>query len=233
MTATRPQARFFDAGFFTFLTQLARHNDREWFQAHKDQYESEVRDPMLRFIAALDAPLRKLAPRFVADPSPVGGSMMRIYRDIRFARDKSPYKTAVAAHFGYEGKKGEGAPAFYLHLAPGRCSVGAGIWRPEPPIVRKIRDHIAGDPKTWRRVTSRTAFGSSCGMVGESLKRMPAGYDPDSPIAEDLKRRDFAISAPLADRTVAGPAMLDTVVEAYRGFSPFVRFLCEAVGLRY
>jgi uncharacterized protein (TIGR02453 family) len=226
-------AAFFDAGFFTFLTQLARNNTRDWFQAHKEGYESDVRDPMLRFIAALEAPLRKLAPHFVADPSPVGGSMMRIYRDIRFARDKSPYKTAVAAHFGYEGKKSEGAPAFYLHLAPGRCSVGAGIWRPEPPILRKIRDRIAKDPATWKRVTSRTAFGSSCGMVGESLKRVPAGHDPDSPVADDLKRRDFAISAPLADRAVTSPGILDTVVEAYRGFSPFVRVLCEATGLRW
>ncbi len=223
---------FFDADFFTFLGQLARNNNRDWFQANKGRFESDVRDPMLRFIAALGPRLRKLAPHFVVDPSPVGGSMMRIYRDIRFARDKSPYKTAVAAHFPHESRRGESVPAFHLYLAPGKSSVGGGIWRPDPKTLRKIRDRMAKDPKGWQRTTSRTVFGSSCGMIGESLKRVPPGYDKDSPVAEDLKRRDFAISGRLEDRQVLGAGLLDSVVGAYRSFSPFMGFLCEATGLR-
>ena len=228
----RTRAAFLDADFFKFLAQLARNNNRDWFQANKDRYESNVRDPMLRFIAALEPRLHKLAPHFVVDPSPVGGSMMRIYRDIRFARDKSPYKTAVVAHFRHEARSGESVPAFYLYLAPGKSSVGGGIWRPDPATLRKIRDTMAADPRRWQRTTSRTLFGSTCGMVGESLKRVPPGYDPESPVAEDLKRRDFAITASLADRQVIGPGFLDAVVEVYRSFSPFMGYLCEATGLR-
>ncbi|MBI1796383.1 MAG: DUF2461 domain-containing protein [Candidatus Eisenbacteria bacterium] len=224
---------YFTPGFYTFLTQLARNNRREWFNAHKESYESDVRDPMLRFIAALAPRLRRVAPRVVVDPRPVGGSMMRIYRDTRFSRDKSPYKTAVAGHFRHERKAGESTPAFYLHLAPGRSFAGAGIWRAETPALKRIRDAIAADPKRWRRVTSRTAFGAACGMVGESLKRVPAGYDPASPVAEDFKRKDFAISAPIADRIVTGPGVLDTVIAAYRSFAPFTAFLCEAIGLPF
>jgi uncharacterized protein (TIGR02453 family) len=224
-------ARFFGPGFLSFLTQLARNNNREWFQANKARYESEVRDPMLLFIGALAPELRKLAPHFIVDASPVGGSMMRIHRDIRFARDKSPYKTAVAAHFQRAGKKGDSLPAFYLRLAPGSSTVGAGVWRPEPRVLRRIRDAMSEDSRRWQRITSRKTFGSSCGMVGESLKRIPAGYDPESPVAEDLKRRDFAIGAPLTDRHVLSAQVLDTVVEAYRSFTPFVAFLCEATGV--
>ena len=230
MTATRPQARFFDAGFFTFLTQLARHNDREWFQAHKDQYESEVRDPMLRFIAALDAPLRKLAPRFVADPSPVGGSMMRIYRDIRFARDKSPYKKAVAAHFWSAAGKGEGFPAFFIHLEPGKSLFGGGLWRPAPDLAKKVRDVIAGDVAGWRRIVQAPKFRSTFRLMGDSLKRVPAGYDPDNPVAEDLKRKDFIFGSDLTDRQVTSKELLALVVERCKTAMPFMRLLLGVSG---
>src|SRR5262249_18093569 len=149
------KAGFFDDGFFRFLTQLARNNNREWFQANKARYESDVRDPMLLFVAALAPRLREIAPHFVVDPSPVGGSMMRIHRDIRFSRDKSPYKTAVAAHFQRQGQRGDSLPAYYLHLKPGTSLVGAGIWHPDPPTLRKIRDKMVEDPKRWQRITSR------------------------------------------------------------------------------
>src|SRR5262245_5831162 len=225
------KSTFFGPEFFEFLAQLARNNNREWFQSNKASYESDVSDRMLTFLAALAPRLRKVAPHFVVDPSPVGGSMMRIYRDIRFARDKSPYKTAVAAHFRHEKRSGESVPAFYLYLAPGKSSVGGGIWQPTPPVLRKIRDGMVKDPGRWRRMTSRTVFGSSCGMVGESLKRVPPGYDPDSPVAEDLKRKQLAITAPLTDGQVVGSSVMDDVVDAYRSFSPFMEFLCRADGL--
>lgn len=225
------KAAFFDRGFFEFLSQLARNNNREWFQANKARYESDIRDPMLLFLAALGPRLHKFAPHFVVDPSPVGGSMMRIYRDIRFARDKSPYKTAVAAHFQREGRKGESVPVYYLYLAPGKSSLGAGIWHPDPKTLRGVRDAMVRDPKRWQRITSKTTFGSSCGMVGESLKRVPSGYDADSPVADDLKRKDLGIAAPITDSQVVGSGVLDTVVDAYRAFSPFMAFLCETAGV--
>src|SRR5262249_51945213 len=116
--------------FLRFLGELAEHNDRRWFESQKPRYEASVRDPFLRLIADLGPRLQKLSPGFVADPSPVGGSMMRIYRDIRFARDKSPYKTAVAAHFWPAEGKGDTSPVFYIHLEPAKSSFGGGLWRP-------------------------------------------------------------------------------------------------------
>src|SRR5215468_1462069 len=137
-----------------FLRELAAHNNREWFQKNKERYERSVRDPFLRFVADLQPRLAKISPHFVADPRPVGGSMMRIYRDTRFAKDKAPYKTEVAAHFWHAKGKEGAMPAFHLRLEPGHSTVGAGIWRPEPFALKKIRQAIAKDAKSWQRVIS-------------------------------------------------------------------------------
>jgi uncharacterized protein (TIGR02453 family) len=223
--------RYFNTEFFKFQKELMAHNEREWFLRNKERYETSVRDPFLRFIADLASPLRQIDSHYVADPRPTGGSMMRIYRDTRFARDKRPYKTAVAAHFWHAMGKGETAPAYYLHLEPGSSAIGAGMWRPEPPALRMIRDAIVADPKRWRRATSGGEFRSSCGMSGESLKRPPAGYDPDHPFIDDLKRKDFTVSSPLADAQVCGDEVLELVLKGFRTAAPFVEFLANAVGL--
>src|SRR6516225_6904620 len=183
--------RYFTSELFQFLKELRQHNDREWFLANKDRYETGVRDPFLRLIADLGPRLKTISPYFVADPSPVGGSMMRIYRDIRFSKDKTPYKTAVTAHF-WHSKGTEGAtPAFYMHLQPGDSSVGAGIWRPEPGALKRIRKAIVDDSATWKRIKEGRDFRSSCGMAGESLKRPPPGFDAGHPFIEDIKRKDL------------------------------------------
>ena len=214
--------------FLRFLAELADHNERPWFEANKSRYESAVRDPFLRLIADLGPPLEALKPPFVADPSPVGGSMMRIYRDIRFSRDKSPYKTAMAAHFWPADGRKEGAPALYVHLAPGQSSFGGGLWRPAPPLARKVRDAIAGQAARWRRVTA--ALGKDFKASGESLKRVPAGYDADSPVADDLKRKDFVIGSKLSDREVASGGLLDMLLTRCRAAMPYMQFLFEATG---
>ena len=224
---------YFALDLFQFLRDLKRNNDREWFQRNKDRYETGVRDPVLRFIAAAGPRIRGLSPYFVADASPSGGSMMRIYRDIRFSKDKSPYKTAIGVHFWHvKGKEGA-TPAFYLHLEPRTSSVGAGIWRPEPRALKRIRDAIAEEPKKWERATSGREFRSGCAMAGESLKRPPRGYDPDHPFIEDIKRRDFAVSMALADNQVCSPRFMEGVLEAFRVSAPFTKFLTQAVGLPF
>src|SRR5207245_1561244 len=114
-----------------------------------------------------------------------------------------------------------------LH-APG---IGAGIWRPEPGALKKIRDAIVADPKRWQRITSGSDFRSSCGMAGESLKRPPAGYDPNHPLIDAIKRKDFATSSPLDERDVSGPDFMNVTLNAFRTAAPFVQFLAEAVGL--
>jgi uncharacterized protein (TIGR02453 family) len=223
---------YFTPELFKFLTELRAHNEREWFERNKVRYESAVRDPFLRLIAALGPPLRKINPPIVVDPSPVGGSMMRIYRDIRFSRDKSPYKTAVAAHFRYVGGKEEATPAYYLHFEPGHSMIGSGMWRPPAEALKGIRDAIVADSKRWERISKDADFRSSCGMAGESLKRPPAGYDPNHPLIDDLKRKDFTTSAALTDRQVYASDLLDTIVTSFRATAPFVEFLSAAVGRR-
>src|SRR5229473_2352080 len=131
---------YFTRRAFEFLKELRAHNNRDWFQANKERYEEQVREPFLRLIADLAPGLKKTNSSFVADPSSNGGSMMRIYRDIRFSKDKSPYKTFVAAHFWHARGKEGGMSAYYLRLEPGGSVIGAGIWRPEPAALKGIRD---------------------------------------------------------------------------------------------
>jgi uncharacterized protein (TIGR02453 family) len=223
---------YFGPDLFQFLSDLKDHNDRDWFQANKTRYEQHVRDPFLRLIADLRPAFEKINPRIVVDPNPTRGSMMRIYRDIRFSADKSPYKTHISAHFAHAKAKDDAAPGFYIHFAPSACMLGAGVWRPEPRAAQKIRSAIVADPKRWRQITAGKKFGSACQMIGQTLKRPPAGIDPDHPLIEDLKRKDFAVSVEIADRDVIGPNLLKLMLDRFRATAPFVQFLSEAVGLK-
>src|SRR5262245_55284310 len=124
-------AAWFGPEFFRFLKDLRTNNRREWFNANKDRYEDELKRPLIAFIAAFGGPLKKVAPSYTSDPRPVGGSMFRIYRDTRFSKDKTPYKTHASAHFQHvKAGKDVHAPGFYLHLEPGTVYMGAGLWRP-------------------------------------------------------------------------------------------------------
>ena len=223
--------RHFSSDLFNFLRELRAHNNRDWFQKNKQRYETQVRDPLLRFIEELGPGLRKINPYIVVNPSPVRGSMMRIYRDIRFSKDKSPYKTFAAAHFWHENGKEGAAPGYYLRLEPGNSLIGAGIWHPEPGALRKIRDAIVDDPKRWRRISSAEQLGTRCEMAGESLQRPPRGYDPNHPLIEDIKRKDFTVGRSLADREVIGQDFLEVTLGIFRETGPFVGFLSEAIGL--
>ncbi|HUA57124.1 MAG TPA: DUF2461 domain-containing protein [Verrucomicrobiae bacterium] len=232
MSGTNPaQSGHFTAASLEFLTQLRKHNQRDWFLANKARFEAEVRDPFLRLIADLAPGLRKIHSSFIADPAPHGGSMMRIYRDTRFSKDKSPYKTHVAAHFGHARGKEGGTPGYYLHIEPGASMVGAGVWHPDPAALRKIRDHIVADPKGWTRATSAKQFGTGSSMGGESLTRPPAGYDKNHPLIEDIKRRDFVVGWPLSDEEVRGPKFDSLVLARFRAAAPLIRFLCAGLGL--
>ncbi len=217
---------------FGFLLDLKENNDRAWFEANRERYAVEVRDPMLNFIAAFAEPLAAISPHFRADPRPNGGSLFRIYRDTRFSRDKTPYKTNVGAHFRHFAGKDAHAPGFYLHLEPGRCFAGVGIWRPGGEAVGRIRDAIVARPAEWRRVTGGT-FGKTFSMHGESLKRPPRGYDAGHPLIEDLKRKDFIAMLEFRESEAVKPEFLDHFAGIARTGSPFVRFLSEAVGVPF
>jgi uncharacterized protein (TIGR02453 family) len=227
------QVQYFTPELFRFLSQLKRNNNREWFAANKARYEACVRDPFLKFIADFAPALGDISPYFVADPSPSGGSMMRIYRDIRFAKDKSPYKTAVAAHFCHESRKEESSPAFYLRFEPGNSMVGGGMWRPETNSLKKVRDAVAKNSAEWKKATSTNGFRASFGMGGESLVRPPRGYDENHPFIEDIKRKDFVAGATLRDNQVCSPNFPEILTKSLQAMAPYMKFLTEALGLSF
>lgn len=218
---------------FEFLRELRENNDREWFAAHRRRFLADVRDPMLEFIAEFAAPLAEISPRFVADSRPNGGSLFRIYRDVRFSPDKTPYKTNVGAHFRHAAGRDAHAPGFYLHLEPGTCFAGCGVWRPAGPALRKIRRAIHERQAAWTRVTTEPAFAGTFEFAGASLKRGPRDYPLDHPLIEDLKRKDFVAVTSFPEEEAVRPDFPETFAGMVRTGAPFVGFLCRAVGVEF
>lgn len=225
--------RAFSSALFGFLRELRENNDRAWFSANRARYQDVVQEPALEFIQRFAPELRRISPHFRADPRPVGGSLFRIHRDVRFSKDKSPYKTSVGIHFRHAAARDAHAPGFYLHLEPGESFVGVGIWRPDSAAARKVREAIGADPKRWRAATRGKAFAGAFRFGGESLKRPPAGFDPDHPLIDDLKRKDFIAMAPLSQRAVTSERFLGEFSSLCGTGSPFVRLLCEALDVPF
>ncbi|MBI4820365.1 MAG: DUF2461 domain-containing protein [Deltaproteobacteria bacterium] len=215
---------------FQFLRELAANNDRAWFEAQRARYESAVKGPLLSFIGDFAGELAKISPNFVADPRPSGGSMFRIYRDTRFAKDKSPYKTHAAAHFRHASAKDVHAPGFYLHLAPEECLLGVGIWQPDSPTLGKIRDGIVSRPKDYERATESLEK-KGWALRGESLTRVPRGYAVDHPLADALKRKDHTAMINLDSAEVTGPGFLELVAKSFKEAHPYAAFLAQTLGL--
>jgi uncharacterized protein (TIGR02453 family) len=220
----------FTKDLFRFLTDLRRNNNREWFQANKSRYEQDVKEPALEFISDFAPLLDEISPHFRADPRPAGGSLFRIYRDVRFSKDKSPYKTQTGIHFRHALGKDAHAPGYYLHLESGQSFAGVGTWHPDSATLGKIRGTIVAYPDDWLSATRESPFAAVFELGGDSLKRAPAGYDPDHPLIEDLKRKDFVGYAMLEEKTVVGEGFLDEYARICRSATPFVEFLCRAVG---
>ena len=221
----------FTPALFGFLRELEQNNDRDWFNANKARYVAEVRDPMLDFIAAFAPHLKKISARYIADPRPNGGSLFRIHRDIRFSKDKRPYKTNAGAQFRHEAARDAHAPGFYLHLEPGGVFAASGVWHPDGPALARIRDSIANDMAGWRRVTSAKALGPNGALAGESLKRPPRGHDPDHPLIDDLKRKDFFALTRFTEEEACAPGFIDEFAGTCRTFAPLARFLTRALDL--
>ncbi len=228
-----PTPASFDPELFAFLRDLRLNNTREWFQANKERYEERVKHPALQFISDFGPRLRKISDHYTADPRPVGGSLFRIYRDVRFSKDKSPYKTAVGIQFRHKQCKDVHTPGFYLHLEPDACFVGLGIWHPDGPTLARIRTSIAEDPMRWRHTINGKKFQDRFELGGESLKRAPKGYDPEHPLIEDLKRKDFIASTQITEGEVTHQGFLEEYARVCRTGAPFVRYLCEATGIPF
>ncbi len=223
----------FSPALFKFLRDLAANNDRGWFQANKARYQEVLQQPALAFINDFEPHLAKLSKHFVADPRPVGGSLFRIYRDTRFSKDKSPYKTNTGIHFRHEAGKDAHAPGFYLHLEPGQCFVGLGLWHPDGATARQIRTAIVDRSAVWKRAVGAKAFTAGLALAGDSLKRPPVGFDKTHPLVEDLKRKDFTAMVKLSQKEIVAPGLMKQVATTFKAGAPLMRFLCEAVGVPF
>lgn len=220
---------YFSPKFFKFLKDLEKNNNREWFNANKDRYENDARDPFLNFIADAGPHLKKVGPQIVADPRPVGGSLFRIYRDVRFSKDKSPYKANLGAHFRHAAGKNVPAPSYYVHLAPDQSFLGGGMYQPESASVRSIRDAIVDQPDRWKAVLR-----SNLDLADEgSLVRPPQGFDPNHPCIEDLKRRSFLAAVSFTDSQVCSKDFMAQFARHCRAMNPLMKFLASAVDVAW
>lgn len=226
-------APFFRPALFQFLGELAQNNEREWFIANKGRYEDSLRGPSLEFIAAVAPLFVKVSPYIRCDPRPVGGSLFRINRDVRFSKDKSPYKTHAGIHLRHDAAKNAHAPGFYLHLEPKTMFVGMGLWRPDATTARRIRETIVDDPGGWKRATRGKTFREAFELRGESLKRPPRGFDPDHEMIEDLMRKDFTAIHDLTRKDVCARGFERDFVALCKKGAPMMRFLCGALELPF
>lgn len=225
--------RYFTPKLFAFLRELDENNDREWFAEHKTDYERWIREPALDFINDVAEPLAKVSQHFSADSRTVGGSLFRIHRDTRFSKDKTPYKTNTGMQFRHVLGRDAHAPGFYIHLEPGECFMGVGLWRPETKVAYQIRAAIADEPATWKRASRSKRFTEVFDLVGDSLVRPPKGFDADHPLIDDLKRKDFIASTRLTQKQVTSDHFLQDFTENAKRSRPFMRFLCDAVGVPF
>lgn len=225
--------RYFNNDTFTFLKELAHNNNKQWFQQNKHRYEEHVKEPAMRFIADFGTRLFKISKHFTADPRPVGGSLFRIYKDARFSHDKSPYKINTGIQFRHNQGKDVHTPGYYLHLEPDNVFAAVGIWHPDSKTLGKIRDSISENPSGWKRASNGKTFRSRFELSGSSLRIAPRGYDPDHPLIEDLRRKDFIGLSSMSEEDAIATDLPKKFAEICRAGSSFMRFLCDAIGVLF
>lgn len=225
--------RYFTPEMFRFLRDLETNNDRDWFNDNRARYVEHVQEPALEFIADFGPRLEKISPHFRADARVQGGSLFRIHRDTRFSADKTPYKLNTGMQFRHERGKDAHAPGYYLHLQPGECFMGVGLWHPETKVAYQIRHAIAEDAEGWKAAAHGKEFARTYSLAGDRLVRPPKGFDPEHPLIEDLKRKDFMASTALTHKQVTGSGFIDVYESYCRTATPFMAFLCGAVGVPF
>lgn len=228
--------KYFTPAVFKFLRELAENNNKEFWEENKGRYIEIIREPARDFIANFGEMLPSISAHFQADTRTNGGSLMRPYRDMRFSNDKTPYKTNVGIQFRHERGKDVHAPGFYLHLEPGECFAGVGLWRPEARVARKIRQAINDHPQGWRKAAHWKTF-TDVWAVGtneeDRLKRVPKEFDPDHPYSDDLRLKTFIAGSRLTQKTVTSPDFADELLARFKTAGPYTRFLCEAIELDF
>jgi uncharacterized protein (TIGR02453 family) len=224
---TRSNLPQFPAAGLTFLRKLKQNNRREWFLKNKPTYEEYVRQPMIELVNALALEFATFAPEIVASPKV---SLYRIYRDTRFSKDKSPYKTHVAAGFSRRGlEKNQGA-GFYLHITSSEFLIGGGLYSPQTEDLAAVRHHIAHHYKQLMAIVNGRPFRRLFdGLSGETLLRVPRGFPADHAAADFLRHKQFLASRRLPSGIVTTPQFGSTVLETFRTLHPLIQFLNEPI----
>ena len=211
-----PQAR-------QFLRELRDNNNRLWFRAHKADYEAHVRGPLLQLVGELGTALAEHSPGHLCNPRK---SVYRIYRDIRFTKDKSPYKTHVAAVFPPEGLARHGGAGFYFHFSADELLIGGGLYAPDSPGLRLVREQIASNPDELRGILADKGFQSAFGgLDGRKLKRTPRGFRRDDPAADLLVYKQFLVGTTLSAAEVEKPSIGSLLDRHFRLIAPLLKYL--------
>jgi uncharacterized protein (TIGR02453 family) len=210
-----------------FLRRLTRNNDRDWFRAHKHEYEEHVRGPMVAVVRRLAEDLPAFAPDLVADER---RAIYRIYRDTRFSEDKSPLKTNIAASFPRRGAARHESAGLYLEIAPGWVWIGGGLYAPTPQGLCHVREHVAANHRALHRIVTAPAFVRAVtALRGERLQRVPRGFAADHPAADYLRHKQFLAFRELPPETAASPRFYATLLGLFKAIAPLVQFLNEAL----
>ena len=222
----------------TYFRGLKKNNRKEWFEEHRADYEKEVKQPLLALIEDVDALLARFIPEIIGSPKK---SMFRIYRDVRFSKDKTPYKTHAAAWFYHRDggstvgqEAAHGGAGFYFHFSPEETHIGGGIWMPPRPVLNRIRGLIAENPEGFEDIINAPAFKRKFGeLESESmLSRIPRGFDPNHPAARWLRFQSFTVGHPLTNEQLMSPTLPEILAQSYETMTPFVRWLNSASGLK-
>lgn len=223
----------FEKKTIKFLRELHANNNREWFKANKTRYDEDVLDVALHFIQSMQDPLAEFAPHFTAVPTRMGGSLMRVYRDTRFSKNKLPYKTNIGIQFRHERAKDVHSPGYYVHIDPDEVFIGVGMWRPDSDPLRQIRERIAARSGEWSRAIGEKAFERQFSLGGESLQRPPRGFDKEHPLIDDIKRKSFIAIRSMTVDDCLKPGFQRSVERSFKKATPYMEFLCAAVGVKF
>ncbi len=222
-------ARFpgFPPDALKFLEGLQKHNDREWFAANKQTYESKVKAPLTDLVVALGEELDKFAPGLQTDPKK---AIYRIYRDIRFSPNKKPYKTHMAASFTEKSGEKHVFAGYYFHVSPAELLVGGGVYMPGSQELLAIRKRLSAEPDGFRKVIRAAPFKRLFGeLQGDKLKRAPKGFSPDDPAVELLLYKQFLAADKLDPQLVESPNILPEIVKRFKALQPLIDWVNTAV----
>ncbi|PWS27474.1 TIGR02453 family protein [Pedobacter yonginense] len=209
-----------------FIKEVAENNNREWFAENKSRYE-EAKTDVLALVASIIPELAKVDPALSAEADPKK-SLMRIYRDVRFSKNKDPYKTNFGIWFST--KKGSNEPGYYLHIQPGSSFLAGGYWMPEAPHLKLIRQEIDYNVEDFKEIINNKDFKDNFKLgVGNSLKNAPKGYDPTDPNIEFLKLKSFEATMALSDAEFFKPNLINKLISSFQTVQPLVVFLRNAI----